>query len=147
MVENPNAHVMYSALVPSKISYELVKIIKLSCTFSVILWIQSKQIFVFNYKKHKWNIGGIKTGREIQLNCHFVHHKSPMNYPGIKLGPRQWEASNFCQVTRYIVRGFFFVIFINIPRCILKEFVEMGCATYLPNPYLFTIHNDNISVI
>ena len=45
---------MYSPLVYSKISYGLIKIIKLSCTFSVILWIQDKQIFVFNYKKHKW---------------------------------------------------------------------------------------------
>ena len=27
---------------------------ELSCTFSMILWIQSKNIFVFNYKEHKW---------------------------------------------------------------------------------------------
>jgi len=51
IAENPNAHVMYSLLVYSKISYRLVKIIKLSCTFSVILQIKNKQIF--NYKKHK----------------------------------------------------------------------------------------------
>ena len=37
IVENPNGHVMYIPLVYSKISYGLVKIIKLSCTFSVIL--------------------------------------------------------------------------------------------------------------
>jgi hypothetical protein len=30
-----------------------------------------------------------------------------MKYPGIKLGPPQWEASNFCQVTSYIEWGFF----------------------------------------
>ena len=52
-IENPNAHVMYFLLVSSKIRHGLVKIIKLSRTFSVILQIQSKQIFVFNYKKHK----------------------------------------------------------------------------------------------
>ena len=44
---------MYSLLVYSKISYGLVKIITLSCTFSVILQIKRKQIFVFNYKKCK----------------------------------------------------------------------------------------------
>jgi len=44
---------MYFLLVYSKISYGLVKIIRLSYAISVILRIQGKQIFVFNYKKHK----------------------------------------------------------------------------------------------
>ena len=37
LLKNLNAHVMYSALVYSKISFGLIKIIKLSCTISVIL--------------------------------------------------------------------------------------------------------------
>jgi hypothetical protein len=45
---------MYSPLVYSKISYGMIKIIELFCTFSMILWIQSEKIFVFNYKEHKW---------------------------------------------------------------------------------------------
>jgi hypothetical protein len=53
--EEFNAHVMYSPLVCSNVSYGLIKITELSCTFSMILWIQNKKIFVFNYKKHKWN--------------------------------------------------------------------------------------------
>ena len=35
-VENLNAHVMYSPLVYSKTCYGLIKIIELSCNFSVI---------------------------------------------------------------------------------------------------------------
>jgi len=46
--------ILYSPLVYSKIMYGLIKITELSCTFSMILWIQNKKIFVFNYKKHKW---------------------------------------------------------------------------------------------
>ena len=45
---------LYSPLVYSKISYGMLTIIELSCTFSMILWIQSKKMFVFNYKEHKW---------------------------------------------------------------------------------------------
>jgi len=52
--EDLNAHVINFPLVYWKISYGLIKIIELSCTFSMILWIQNKKIFVFNYKKHKW---------------------------------------------------------------------------------------------
>ena len=44
---------IYSPLVYSKIYYGLIKIIELSCTFSMILLIQNKKIFVFDDKKHK----------------------------------------------------------------------------------------------
>ena len=54
IIEHLNAHIIYSPLVYSKISYGLIKITELSCTFSMILWIQNKKIFVFNYKKHMW---------------------------------------------------------------------------------------------
>ena len=57
--------------------------------------------------KWLWSIGVIKTGREILLRCHFVHHNSHMNYPWIKCGPWQWEASNFYQVPIYFEWGFF----------------------------------------
>jgi len=45
---------IYSPLVYSKISYGMIKIIELPYTFSMILLIQNKKIFVFSYKKHKW---------------------------------------------------------------------------------------------
>jgi len=40
IVEDLNVHIMYSSLVYGKISYGMIKIIELSCTFSTILWIQ-----------------------------------------------------------------------------------------------------------
>jgi hypothetical protein len=51
-VEDLNAHIVYSPLVCSKINYGKIKSIELSCTFSTILWIQIKKMFVFNYKEH-----------------------------------------------------------------------------------------------
>jgi len=45
---------IYSPLVYSKISYGLIKIIELSCTFSMITLIQNNKIFIFNYIKQKW---------------------------------------------------------------------------------------------
>jgi len=27
-------------------------------------------------------------------SCHFVHHKSHMNWPGIEPGPLQWETND-----------------------------------------------------
>jgi len=52
IVKNPNTHVMCPLLVNSKVSNWMVKVIKLPCTFSMVLQIQYKKMFIFNYKKH-----------------------------------------------------------------------------------------------
>jgi hypothetical protein len=48
----------------------------------------------------KWSTGGMKlTGKlkyskKILSQCHFVHHKSHMDRPGIEPGPPRLEASD-----------------------------------------------------
>jgi hypothetical protein len=44
-VEDLNVHIMYSSLVYGKISYGMIKIIELSCTFSIILCIQKSVLY------------------------------------------------------------------------------------------------------
>jgi hypothetical protein len=63
IIKDLNVHVMYWPLVYSETGYGAIKIIKLSCTLSMVLWIQSKKIYIFfNYKKCKckniWNKKG-----------------------------------------------------------------------------------------
>jgi hypothetical protein len=54
IIENLDGRVVHYSLVHSKSSYGLMKIIGLSCIFSMILWIKNKKILVFYHKKHKW---------------------------------------------------------------------------------------------
>jgi hypothetical protein len=32
---------------------------------------------------------------ETLLQCHFVNHKSLMNWPGLEAGPPKWEAGDY----------------------------------------------------
>jgi hypothetical protein len=43
---------MYPPLVYSKISYGMIKVIDLSCTFSMIVLIKDKKMFIIDYKEH-----------------------------------------------------------------------------------------------
>ena len=52
IVENPNIHVMCPLLIYSKISNWMVKVIKLPCTFSMVLRIQYKKMFIFKKRMY-----------------------------------------------------------------------------------------------
>jgi hypothetical protein len=61
--------------------------------------IKDKPFFsFFQVMKHRWNEadrGKPKySGGKNLSQCHFVHHKSPMDWPGIETGPPRWEASD-----------------------------------------------------
>jgi hypothetical protein len=53
-------------------------------------------IFVpFQVVEHRWNETDRVNPKYSEKNlsqCHFVHHKSHMNGPGIEPGPPRWEA-------------------------------------------------------
>jgi len=41
-----------------------------------------------------WNDSNLSTRRNNLSNCHFVHHKYQMDFPGIKLRPPWWQVSD-----------------------------------------------------
>jgi hypothetical protein len=62
------------------------------------LWLKDLYFFIFpcNGAKVEWNWQG-KTevlGRKYLSQCHFVHHKSNMDWCGIEPGPPWWEAGD-----------------------------------------------------
>jgi hypothetical protein len=52
----------------------------------------------FRVMEHRWNEiyrGKPKYSGKTLSQCHFVHHKSHMDWPGIEPGPPRWEAGDW----------------------------------------------------
>ena len=64
---------VYSILLYCKISYGLIKIIELACTFSMFLWIENKNIFVLTTKSISERIYWDTKGRITNLLNRFLH--------------------------------------------------------------------------
>jgi hypothetical protein len=52
----------------------------------------------FRVMEHRWNEtdrGKQKYSGKILSQCHFLHHKFHMDWPGIEHGPLRWEAGDY----------------------------------------------------
>jgi hypothetical protein len=54
---------------------------------------------IYEYGEPRWNY--VDRGKPKNLECHFVHHRFNMNWPGRELRPSQWEASCYTNCLRH----------------------------------------------